>query len=663
MNCSKQLYEAVSQITQNAAWQEKFANHLEELLGAIDPSRIGTEYAAAMERGQYGQALSLLAAYFRGKPDHVSPIPSAVGGYNKAIADRSVEGWAREVNIDWHFENGDIDFLFDPTAIKGPINYEWQWQFNRHNDWTHLARAYVDTRDEKYAVAFARQLIKWIGQTDIPVHWNGPGSAWRTIECGLRLSGPWPVSFDGFKRSPSVSDTTLLLMIASMHRQACHLIAHPTGCNWLMMEMTGVYTFSLLFPELNDSEGFRKTAANYLLTEFKKQMLPDGMQNELSPDYHNVVLSCFTSFVLLARACGRGDEIPEEFYEVLKRGFDVSIAITTPAFNQPRTNDCYTIPTSWIADKGLKIFGDRPEYLYVTEKRAKGAPICENCSLFLPYAGFAVMRSDWGADALYLCFDVGPLGNAHVHQDKLNINIFKGSQELIFDDGGGQYEISAARNYAVSAYGHNTVLVDGLGQNRTEPKVAAAPIDVSWTSNDTLDYASAVYDDEFGDARTKPAVHKREVTFFKPDFFCVTDTLTSSDGNEHDYEVLFHLDTTKVKPVSEYKNAVISDFGKQYDVVLVPLDCECKEPVLKTVSARTEPSLRGWYNGRNESCLHEAITVSREVKGACDYKFTTLIFPVASGQALPVVKKRDGSAVEVVFNGKTYRFDLNKPNA
>ena len=94
---------------------------------------------------------------------------------------------------------------------------------------------------------------------------------------------------------------------------------------------------------------------------------------------------------------------------------------------------------------------------------------------------------------------------------------------------------------------------------------------------------------------------------------------------------------------------------------MIPLDCECADVTVKTVSAVTEPMMQGWYNGRNENNLHEAITVSREVKGVKDYTFTTLFFPVKKGETLPTVTK-SGSKVTVIFNGENYAFDLNELN-
>ena len=660
----KKILEIVAGITTDDSTAEKFAEHLEELFKNLEPNRIGKEYEEAVAEEEYEKAVHICAAYYRNKPECNLEELSDKGNYQIQEADKAIAGIMREVNVDWEFQGGDIDFLFNPTEIQGPVNHEWLWQFNRHYYWRNMGRTYTATGEKKYAVAFEKQLLKWIAQTYIPEKWNGPGSAWRTIECGLRLLGSWQVAFQAFRKSEDVSDVTLLLMIASMHRQSLHLIAHPTGANWLMMEANGIYTFSSLFPEFSDAEKNRAIAAQWILKEVKLQILPDGMQNELSPDYHSVVFNCAANFYSLAIALGATEEIPDELISLLEKAANATIALSTPGFTQPRTNDCFTMYTKNIVERAEKLIEKKSEYMFVSTGRKEGLPpVGETASRFLPYAGFAVMRSDWSADAAYLCFDVGPLGKAHMHQDKLNINLYKGNEELIYDDGGGQYEISSMRDYAISGYAHNTVLVDGMAQNREEPKQVLEPIDAGWISNEQFDYAVAVYDDTYGKEFEKPAVHRREVRFCKPGFFCVSDQLTSADDKRHTYEVLFHLDTTRMNVLREYDNAVISEFGREYEVALIPLDEEGGVQELKMVSGQVEPSPRGWYNGRNDQNLHEAITVSREVKNVKNYRFTTLLIPLKIGQELPQIKKREDQKWEIVFDAINYEVDLKNLNS
>jgi len=175
-----------------------------------------------------------------------------------------------------------------------------------------------------------------------------------------------------------------------------------------------------------------------ILEEIKLQTLPDGMHYELSPDYHGLTFNCIANFYSLAIEFGRTEEIPRELITHLEKAANTVIALCTPGFTQPRTNDCYTVYTKNTVERIANLIGKKPEYTFVSTDRKEGQPPAgETASRFLPYAGFAVMRSDWSSDAAYLCFDVGPLGQNHMHQDKLNINLYKGNEELIYDDGGG----------------------------------------------------------------------------------------------------------------------------------------------------------------------------------------------------------------------------------
>lgn len=653
------LFKLVKPLAESDAAAEKYVRHLEEVLEALSPEKMGGDYEKALTEKDYAAAVRAAADYYREKKATSCPHLSAEGTYNAVIADRAVRGEMREVNVDWNFEGGKIDFLFDPTAVKGPRNNEWLWQFNRHGYWAQMARTYHATKNEVYAVTFERQLLDWIAQTDCPItDWNGAGSAWRTIECGIRLLSAWQIAFQSFRHSEKVHDATLLLMLASMRRQVEHLIAHPQGGNWQMMEANGVFTVASLFPELKKAGEYRKIATERILGEMEKQILPDGMHNELSPDYQSVVFGCALRVYDIACREGFGAEFPESYVKLMEKTAHAAVLLSTPAFTQPRTNDCYTIRTEVFTGSAAERLSAKDEYAFVNSKRKEGAPPAgKTASAYLPYAGIAVMRTDWNADAAYLAFDVGPLGRAHIHQDKLNIEVYKGSEELIFDDGGGQYEISAAREYGLSAYDHNTCLVDGLAENRSGPLEVTEPIDAGWVTNAAFDYARGLYDDTYGKEKTKPARHLREVRFEKPDFFLVRDELTSTSLAKHDYEVLFHLDTVKVERVPSLPGAVISDFGKTWDILIVPVGGEEAE----TISARTEPAMRGWYVGRNEENLHPATTVSYKAGKKRNHVFTTLLFPTKRGEALPEIRK-DGETLFVSFKGKEHRLDLGKLN-
>jgi hypothetical protein len=54
------------------------------------------------------------------------------------------------------FQN-EIDWTFNPTAETSRDN-EWSWTLFRNLQWQTLARAYIQTRDEKYAAEFVSEL-------------------------------------------------------------------------------------------------------------------------------------------------------------------------------------------------------------------------------------------------------------------------------------------------------------------------------------------------------------------------------------------------------------------------------------------------------------------------------------------------------------------------
>ena len=538
------------------------------------------------------------------------------------IADEAVRGRVTVVGIPCAFPSGRIDWLFNPTTEKGPFNPEWTWQLNRMSFWSSMADAYEATGDETYAEAFARQLGGWLDQTGgLPPEtgYNDAGSPWRTIEEGLRLMGSWRRSWLVFRSSPAFTAPLRERFVQSMRAQARHLLAHRTGRNWLLMEMNGVHSFASLFPDFPESGEWRREAARAFAEAAREQLLPDGLHNELSPDYHIVFFGCAAQLYGRARADGTLGDLPADFAELLKRGAEGPLALMTPAFTQPRFNDCYTIAAARVLGPAAELFPERTDFLWgATGGRRGASPKGETASRFLPYSGFAVMRSGWEADATYLAFDIGPLGAGHWHQDKLSFTLWKGNEELVFDDGGGQYEDSPARRYAISGYDHNVLLVDGLAQNRTGPQQVAEPIDAGWVSTPARDFARGVYDQGFGPEEKRLAVHVREIEFLKPDVFAITDRITSADGRPHDYELLFQLDTTDTV-VSDDRRRLLTRFGRKWDLELVVEE----GGEISTETGLTTPRLSGWFVGRNDLVNHPATTVRIRAAKCRDHVFRT----------------------------------------
>lgn len=619
----------------------------------LDRKVMPAEYGTALLKNDKDAALKAAVKYFRERPTPASLLKLNELSYDRETAENAAQGNITVVNIPHRFPEGRIDFLYDPTRATGVYNPEWQWQLNRMYFWNDLALAYLHNGDERFAAAFAQQVRDWIVNVPCPAeNWNNPYSAWRTIETGIRLMDSWKIAFEIFRKSPSVPDETLALMVASMCEQAIHAKEHYTRQNWLMMEMNGAYMFAALFPEFILSREIRRFAANLLSIELNKQILPDGWQNELSPDYHYVVFRCAAMMINNARLGGFLAELPPEFSATLERAADAWCKQMTPGFTQPCTNDSFVIDSAVLLREACELFPDRKDFLWgATHGKEGRAPEEKTTSYFFPWAGFAVLRSGWDADASYLNFDVGPLGVCHSHQDKLNINIYKGGEELLFDDGGGQYEKSAFREYGMTGNDHNTILVDGICQYRKGPLAVEQAIDANFVTGEKYDYVCGVYDETYGKELLRPAAHKREILFVKPDIFVVADTMKSMDDKAHDYTMLLHMDTLNVKTSSESVHGILD--GK-YDLYALLLS----ENTEVIAESGKESPVSGWYVGRNNRKLHPATTVKIRVEQKRDFRFLTLFFPVEKGKGFPTAEKLSDRDWKITFAGQEYVLDL-----
>lgn len=619
---------------------------LEEFFAALDWSTPGlADAAAAWEKRDLPAAVRATAAYFRERrsvPWRFDPHdPEFKPSFNKGAAEDTVAGKVSVVTVRHQFPDGDIDWLYNHTlAVKElPNNHEWLWQLNRMGFWSNLGRAYRSTADPRYAATFVKHLRSWTGQCFAPADSAGnvPGSAWRTIECGIRLLGSWPEAYHLFLHAPEFTDDDLVLFLRSGLEQMRHLVKHPQSGNWLTMEMNGVYSFASLFPEFSEAAAARHIAIKRLHNDMKTQFLADGAQFELTPGYHQVALGNILSLPRIAKLMGRENELPTDFVPTMEKAYDFNLRLMTPNRDLPRYNDSWRCNVVSSLRGALDFFPDRQDFRWVATDGKEGEAPAE-LSAFLPWSGFFALRSSWQRDANYVSFDVGPLGYGHVHQDKLNVVIWAGEDELLFDDGGGCYENSAFRRYATSAFGHNTVLVDGLPQvrNHREPgnRVVDAPIDAPKTFSDLYDFAAGTYDQGFGKTDHEPARHTRQVLFIKPDVVLVCDLLEAKDGQSHRYQARWQVNDTALRePIAGHPALITQRTGKR-NLLVAPLLSDGLTS--RWVSAQTEPEVLGWYVIKDAGPYRPAATVCHEREGAGTQIMLTLFMPLAADTPCPV---------------------------
>jgi hypothetical protein len=541
-----------------------------------------------------------------------------------------------------HKFEGPIDWFANPTYNTYK---EWTWQLSRHNEWYNLAQAYRQTGDEKYARCFADQFTGWVRQAVCPgddVSGNET-FCWRTIECGIRMSGSWPLALHRFYKSAAFTDDMLVDWYKSVWEHGVRLRRqHRSGGNWLIMEMNGLAHIGILYPQLLNAGSWYEYAINKLTEELDRQVYPDGFQIELTPGYHGTILHNYRHLMILMNAYER--TFPDIFVKKLEEAAELYVKLMRGDGTLPNVNDS---GNGYAAD-GIRIVADLfPEnrvFKWVLSGGNEGTTP-DYDSVALPYSGFFVMRSGWRRDDLWALFDAGPFGAGHQHEDKLNLLLYAGGNHVLTDGGNYAYDDSEMRRYVLSTRAHNTMRPDGMDQNRHKnyrwhDEDISIPAGMNYRIDDDVDTAEGEYNEGYGPGVDASIIHRRRVVFIKKPpaglspFFLVIDRFLSGGVHEHRYDLLWHFED---KPVEVTMGSVATEG--------LTLLHSVPNSGLTLVRGQKKPEWQGWIA---DSALQDDFrpihTLIHTVLGG-NRRVVTLLYPCPRGTC-PVMAVEAGDAVE-----------------
>lgn len=452
-------------------------------------------------------------------------------------------------------EGNPVDWEANPTYNGYK---EWTFQLSRHHELKMLAHQYHLTGDDSLAVCAAELLHSWIRQELVPgpdvIGWHT--NCWRTIECGIRTGTTWPYAFYAFHKHPAFTDEVLVDWIKSFIEHGRRLEHNHMSGNWFIMEMNGLAHISMMLPFLKQAEHWRQMSFRALTDELKRQIYPDGFQYELTTNYHNVIVINFQRLLNFCRVVGQ--PVPQEMQDMLMPVIGFEHKLMMPDGTTPDVNDGHRFVVKQLMEIRKEISPDHP----VVKWLADGDTTCEpkETSMALPWSGFAVMRTGWSADAAWAMLDGGPYGRAHQHEDKLNVLFYADGKYLLTEGGNYAYDASAMRAYVLDTASHNTVMVDGLSQNRKatyawqESDIAKKADELQWHFGKEWDWAGSTYAQGYGPDAAVKATHHRDVYLRRKGdpLLIVVDRLSSE--NEHAYETLWHVDS-KVQTIEEHRVA------------------------------------------------------------------------------------------------------------
>lgn len=587
-----------------------------------------------------------------------------------ATADRAVAGHVSSCGVSYVCEDlSKIDWSYNPTEN----NYgEFVWQLSRHGNFSHIARAWELTKDEKYLNTFITLITTWLEQEEFPIadvangHYSREFVGWRTIESGVRMRLPWHYPIHVFLRAGVLSDRLVVDIFKSLWEHAFHIRYFCSSHNWLTIELGGFMHIATFYPFFDCSTKWRKFIFDRLHKELKVQLHADSMQYELATGYHMVVLGDYKRVMAIADRYGM--EISDTMKNSVRKMYGAITKILQPDRHIPDLNDGTDRDFRGDLADAEWLYPNDPEFRYfLTDGKEGKAP--SYLSAVLPYTGFCAMRTSWDPDAIYALFDGAHYGWGHQHEDKLSFNLSAYGKNMLMDGGNYDYDGSMMRRMLCSSYGHNTAVVDTLGQNNRKTHSRAEeercvmehiPSDMAWNFTEDVECCEAAYRLGYGDTLV-PVVHGRKIIFFKKGiggsqpFFVLLDSFTPEDGEAHLYEALFNLGTV---PIETTDTTVTADYG---DGVTLTLVSSGKREI---AIGQHEPRYLGWKKKFAPGAEHEhypAPTVLFSEQGAEKY-VATVAYP-AKNAACPVVSVAcDSSSFAITMaDGKTYSFDKNDP--
>jgi uncharacterized heparinase superfamily protein len=422
---------------------------------------------------------------------------------------------------------------------------EWQIAHHKHYWAVDLLQAWRASGSERYLEKWTELTTSWldemgtgfIAQSDAQVeakrveHW--------VYACALLREGGAAVPPDLLRR-----------WLTRMAEEARYIAGHlkPTR-NHRTFQLFAVALASLSFPELDPGGELARFAVDQLTANLLTDVLPDGVQVELSTHYHQLVLETAVAFLEVARA--NGVAVARELEERIARGLAFALHVQWPDGHLPLVNDSDDGSQEDLLRRGAALFGDDEALLFGATLGAQGRPPARP-GRFFEESGYFVLRDGWGRDReshaarQHVVYDCGRLGDgAHSHYDVFSFCYFAGGAPLIVDPGRYTYDASPRdgvdwRHWFKSTAAHNTVGIDGLDQTRYVSRNKHGPDATvrgrEFRLGDRSDWVRAsVVSHEYA------PVHQRFFLYMRREYLFIADRVDPADGREHEAVVRFHF--------------------------------------------------------------------------------------------------------------------------
>ncbi|MBZ4192588.1 heparin-sulfate lyase HepC [Niabella beijingensis] len=428
---------------------------------------------ARVNEGEYREAAAALLDYYRSR--------TGVRHLDFNAADAKQFAGRKVDSNTLYLANNVLLHRFKPHKGYPMFDYgrDINWQYRPVQDqllttflhrtafWEPLGLVYRATGDEKYAKEWVSQVRDWIRKNRQGAYPDDQEYAWKAFVVSFRLNH-WSGFFNLFLHSSHFTPAFLMEFLNSYNEQADYVMHHYTDKgNHRLYEALHLMYAGSTFPELKAASGWRKSGIGVLNAEIVKQVLPDGMQFELSPGYHIGTIKIFLDALQIAQLGGVAQEFPEQYRSLVEKMVLAVGKYSFPDYTYPLYGNAFQTTKKAMLDNyrtWAAVFPkNRVIEYYATDGASGTRP--DYLSSVLPDAGFYAFRSGWGRNATVMQIKAGPPAAFHSHPDNGNFVLWVKGRDFTPDAGSFVYanvgnQENAKRDWYRSTRAHQTLTLD-----------------------------------------------------------------------------------------------------------------------------------------------------------------------------------------------------------
>ncbi len=467
----------------------------------------------------------------------------------------------------WH--SGEIQGKNWPLAYSRDIEFRNRddmgdirlaWEAGRHHHLVILAKAYYVTGDKRYVDGLKERFYDWIYQNPVNmgIHYIS------SMELAIRLqSWLWCYYLTDEEDSGFQRDLLTAIRHHCWHIRR-NLSLFSSANNHLIVETASLCIASILLPQpLQDLSLFKKSM-DILRREVIRQTFPDGVNKEQAFHYQAFVMEAL--FLLMLAAKRNGIPVPQELHDALERMCEFIRHCMDREGHIPNVGDSddghvvngigrefngylslLNMAEVFYGRADFAVlpnhFDEQALWLLGEDYRKASGQISPLPSRIYRDGGYSGLRYSNQAKERFLLFDHGPLGlgtlAAHGHADALSICLHVDGRPVFIDPGTYIYNVRKEwRNYFRRTANHNTVCIDGRDQSQMlGPFIWGRKAVCNLTDYRMELQMETVCGQHNG---YKPLIHRRRVTFIKPDMFIVEDRFLKA-GGDRAFELTYQI--------------------------------------------------------------------------------------------------------------------------